>query len=177
MTARFVLVVLGLTAFSGCIERPVRSSGAAAKPTSSARAAALYPCDDGQFLDDQRRLEAGTIHADQLVDICGAVTAVLPERRTRSGEHGYFYLEMPSGHPIEILSNLDAMAQAPAGDPPATWPWIAARDYVYVQGRYYYDDPESQGVDWTEDDTDRSWPYVGYVVVCDPAGTHCTQYR
>ena len=92
--------------------------------------------------------------ADQLVDICGSVTQVLAKKATSSGTHGYFYVQMPSGYQIEIVSNLDAMAEASTDKPPTTWPWVAVGDYVYVQGRYYYDNSSSQGVDWTEDDTD-----------------------
>jgi hypothetical protein len=83
---------------------------------------------------------------------------------------------MPSGYQIEIVSNLDAMAEAPTDDPPATWPWVAVNDYVYVQGRYYYDSSSSQGVDWTEDDTSGSWPHVGYVAVCNSSGANCSKY-
>jgi hypothetical protein len=83
---------------------------------------------------------------------------------------------MPSGYQIEIVSNLEAMAQAPTDDPPSTWPWVAVNDYVYVQGRYYYDSSSSQGVDWTEDDTDSNWPYIGYVAVCNSSGASCSKY-
>lgn len=128
-------------------------------PTSTPTPGA-YPCNNTQFLTDQSEFAAGTISADQFVDVCGSVTSVLPEKHTTSGNHGYFYVEMPSGYDIEIVSNLDAMTT----DPP-TWPWVAVGDYVYVQGRYYYDSASSQGIDWTENDTSQSWPHVGYVVV------------
>jgi hypothetical protein len=82
---------------------------------------------------------------------------------------------MPSGYQIEIVSNLDAMAQAPTNDPPSTWPWVAVGNYIYVQGRYYYDNASSQGIDWTEDDT-GSWPDVGWVAVCDNSGSNCNKY-
>jgi hypothetical protein len=165
--------------------RPTSSPTASpsAQPTATPTAAptatptsAPYACNNAQFLTDQSEFENGTISADQLVDICGSVTQVLAEKRTSSGEHGYFYVEMPSGYQIEIVSNLDAMAQAPTDDPPSTWPWVAVNDYVYVQGRYYYDSSSSQGVDWTEDDTDSSWSHVGYVVVCNSSGGSCSKY-
>jgi hypothetical protein len=100
---------------------------------------------------------------------------VLPAKTTTSGRHGYFYVQMPSGYNIEIVSNLDAMAQAPTNDPPSTWPWVAVGNYTYVQGRYYYDNSSSQGIDWTEDDT-GSWPYTGDVVVCDNNKNNCNFY-
>ncbi len=134
-----------------------------------------FPCNDQKFLNDQAAFGNGTLSGDQLEDVCGAVTQVLPEKTTTSGRHGYFYVAMPSGYQIEIVSNLDAMAQAPTNQPPSTWPWVAVGNYVYVQGRYYYDNASSQGIDWTEDDT-GSWPYVGWVAVCDNSGNNCNKY-
>ncbi|MBD5633282.1 MAG: DUF3465 domain-containing protein [Candidatus Eremiobacteraeota bacterium] len=151
------------------------SATPSAAPTASPSSAA-FACNDAQFAADQSGFAAGTITADQLVDICGSVTQVLAEKKSRSGEHGYFYVEMPSGYQIEIVSNLDAMAEAPTNRPPSTWPWVASGDYVYVQGRYYYDSSSSQGVDWTEDDTDSSWSHVGYVAVCDSSAANCQKY-
>ena len=132
-------------------------------------------CNNQQFLNDQSAMASGSLTGDQLEDICGTVTQVLPSQTTRSGLHGYFYVQMPGGYNIEIVSNLDAMAQAPTNDPPSTWPWVAVGNYVYVQGRYYYDSNGTQGIDWTEDDT-GSWPYTGDVVVCDNSGNNCNFY-
>jgi len=150
-----------------------------AKPTATPTAAPTstpFACNNTQFLNDQSEFAAGTISADQLVDICGSVTQVLASKKTSSGMHGYFYVQMPSGYQIEIVSNLDAMAEASTDKPPSTWPWVAVGDYVYVQGRYYYDNSSSQGVDWTEDDTDSSWSHTGYVAVCNSAGASCSKY-
>ncbi|HET9030250.1 MAG TPA: hypothetical protein VFN49_08735 [Candidatus Aquilonibacter sp.] len=142
-------------------------------PTATPSAA---PCNNQQFLTDQSEFAAGQISSDQFVDVCGAVTQVLPAKTTTSGRHGYFYVAMPSGYQIEIVSNLDAMAQAPTNDPPSTWPWVSVGNYVYVQGRYYYDNSSSQGIDWTEDDSSSSWPHVGWVYVCDNSGNNCNKY-
>jgi hypothetical protein len=103
---------------------------------------------------------------------------VLPSAQTGSGLHGYFYTSIAGSSPgtIEIVSNLDAMAEAPSNTPPA-WPWVAVGDYVYVQGRYYYDNSSSQGIDWTEDDSSGSWPHTGYVAVCSSVGTGCVFYQ
>lgn len=144
------------------------------KPTSSP-----YACNDQGFVSDQQSFASGKITADQFVQVCGTVTQVLPSKVTSSGNHGYFYVTIPgaaSPGTIEIVSNLDAMAQAPTGDPPA-WPWVSTGDYVYVQGRYYYDNSSSQGIDWTEDDSSGSWPHTGYVVVCSSSGTGCVLYQ
>lgn len=135
-----------------------------------------YPCNNQQFLTYQSEFASGSISGDQFVQVCGKVTQVLPEKTTTSGRHGYFYVAMPSGYQIEIVSNLDAMAQAPTNDPPTTWPWVAVGNYTYVQGRYYYDNSTSQGIDWTEDDTSSSWPHTGDVVVCDSNGNNCNFY-
>jgi hypothetical protein len=89
------------------------------------------------------------------------VTRVLAERDTRSGLHGYYDLQVAPGSTIEIVCDLGEM-NAPA------WPWVKVGDYSYVQGRYYYDSPSSQGVDWTHHGASNSWPTAGYVVV---AGT------
>ncbi len=151
------------------------TSSPTASPTSTPTAGP-YACNNTQFLTDQSEFAAGSISADQLVDVCGAVTQVLAKKTTSSGTHGYFYVAMPSGYQIEIVSNLDAMAEASTDKPPTTWPWVAVGDYVYVQGRYYYDNASSQGIDWTEDDTDSSWSHTGYVAVCGSTGANCAKY-
>jgi hypothetical protein len=154
---------------------PTPTGGPTPTPTATPTSGP-YPCNNQQFLTDQSNFANGSITADQFVDICGSVTQILPAKKTTSGNHGYFYVQMPSGYQIEIVSNLDAMAGAPTNRPPATWPWVAVGNYVYVQGRYYYDNASSQGVDWTEDDTSSSWPHVGYVAVCNASGASCSKY-
>lgn len=163
------------------------NSSASPSPTSSptstptgaptATPSPAYACNNAGFITDQSEFGSGKISADQLVDVCGQVTQVLAKKTTSSGTHGYFYVSIPGSSPgtIEIVSNLDAMAEAPNDDPPSTWPWVAVGDYVYVQGRYYYDSSSSQGIDWTEDDT-GSWPYVGWVAVCNSSGAGCSKY-
>ncbi len=152
---------------------PLPSNSPTPTPTPVASAA---PCNNAQFLTYQSEFGSGSLSGDQLVDICGNVTQVLPAKTTSSGKHGYFYVQVASGDTIEIVSNLDAMAQASTDQPPSTWPWVAVGQYVYVQGRYYYDNSSSQGIDWTEDDT-GSWPYVGWVYVCATGSTtNCQKY-
>jgi len=144
-------------------------------PSPSPAPTGTNSCNNQKFLNDQAAFGNGTLSGDQLEDVCGLVTKVLPAKVTSSGKHGYFYVQMPSGYNIEIVSNLDAMAQASTDKPPSTWPWVAVNDYVYVQGRYYYDNSSSQGIDWTEDDT-GSWPYTGDVVVCNSSQNNCNFY-
>lgn len=146
---------------------------------SDAAATGPYSCNDKQFVADQIEFAQGSISADRFVDVCGRVTSVRAARSSRSGRHGYFYLAIPgssSPRGIEVVANLDAMARARSGDPPA-WPWVAPGEYVYVQGRYYYDSSRRQGIDWTEDDTSNSWPHAGYVAVCNASGGNCTLYQ
>lgn len=45
------------------------------------------------------------------------------------------------------------------------WPWVQKGDNVEVVGRYYYDNPRRQGIDWTHKGTSHKWPYSGYVIV------------
>jgi hypothetical protein len=154
---------------------PVPTATPTSTPMPSPAPTGTSSCNNQKFLNDQAAFGAGTLSGDQLEDVCGFVTQVLPAKTTTSGRHGYFYVQMPSGYNIEIVSNLDAMAQAPTNDPPSTWPWVAVGNYTYVQGRYYYDNSSSQGIDWTEDDT-GSWPYTGDVVVCDNNKNNCNFY-
>jgi hypothetical protein len=136
------------------------------------------PCNDPQFVTYQTEFGAGSISGDQFVNVCGNVTRVFPSETTSSGLHGYFDITIAGANPnsIEIVSNLDAMAEAPSDRPP-TWPWVAVNDYAYVQGRYYFDNTNSQGIDWTEDDTSGSWPHTGYVAVCSSVGVGCLLYQ
>jgi hypothetical protein len=135
--------------------------GYAAATQAAQNTGGAYPCDNAGFLADQSQFANGSLQGDQEVDVCGTVTSVLAERDTRSGLHGYFDLQVAPGSVIEIVSDLGEM-NAPA------WPWVRTGDHAYVQGRYYYDSPSSQGIDWTHHGTSRSWPTAGYVVV---AGT------
>jgi len=117
-----------------------------------------YACNVSQFLADRQEFAGGSLHGDQEVDVCGIVTRVLPQRDTRSGSHGYYYVQVAPGATIEIVCDLGEM------DAPA-WPWVKVGDYSYVQGRYYYDSSGRQGIDWTHHGTSRSWPSAGYVVI------------
>ncbi|HTU69680.1 MAG TPA: carbohydrate binding domain-containing protein [Candidatus Baltobacteraceae bacterium] len=166
---------------SGASASPSPTASPTATPTSAPTAtpSPAYACNNAGFDTDQSEFASGEISSDQLVDVCGQVTQVLAAKKTSSGDHGYFYVSVAgaaSPGTIEIVSNLDAMGEDP-NPPPTTWPWVAAGDYVYVQGRYYYDSSSSQGIDWTEDDTDSNWEHTGYVVVCNAAGTSCNLYE
>jgi len=129
-------------------------------PVSANAQAAIGPsCDNARFLQDQKTFENSSgRQADLPEHVCGSVVAVSASKRTRSGLHGYFYVDVGSGISIRIVSDLDQM-KAPA------WPWVAKGDKVDVVGRYYYDNPRSQGIDWTHHGTSKSWTMPGYVTV------------
>ena len=171
-TSDYNFVYVDDVALNGASTGPTPTPSVAPTATPSSQ----YPCNDQQFLSDQAALASGSLSGDQPEDVCGIVQQVLPSKVTRSGNHGYFYVAMPDGSQIEIVSNLDAMAQASSNQPPSTWPWVSTGQYAYVQGRYYYDNASSQGIDWTEDDTSSSWSQVGWVVVCDNSGNNCNKY-
>jgi len=157
MKAAFLPLTLlsGLLAFAASAQAHNNYSASSCPPPPPGPS---FPCDDAQFLQDQQAFQNGQITADQPEDVCGIVTAVLPEKKTRSGHHGYFYVQVATGSVIEIVSDLDRMS-APK------WPWVSVGDNVTVRGRYYYDNDASQGIDWTHHGTSSSWPQAGYVVV------------
>ncbi|MCT6854971.1 MULTISPECIES: DUF3465 domain-containing protein [Bombella] len=123
-------------------------------------------CDNQRFVQDQahynqqfahKQIPYGQ-HLDMPEHICGTVVHVYRARQSRSGQHGYFLMSVAGGTPLRIVSNLDEM-RAPA------WPWVKVGDHVEVQGRYYYDGPSRQGLDWTHHGTSRQWPWPGFVSV------------
>ncbi|MFC5743265.1 DUF3465 domain-containing protein [Dyella tabacisoli] len=120
--------------------------------------ASTFPCDDNHFLNDQKLFENGQLFQDVAENVCGTVTYVYPKKKTRSGWHGYFLVQVAPNTVIEIVSDLGQM-NAPS------WPWVAVGNYVTVRGRYYYDNESSQGIDWTHHGTGSSWGTPGYVVV------------
>lgn len=104
----------------------------------------VTPCDNQGFLQAQQKFENNSypfFKSDVHVHVCGNVIAFSKARYTRSGEHGYFYLKIGSGVFIRVVSNLDEMRTPP-------WPWVKKGDDVEVAGRYYYDNPRHQGIDW-----------------------------
>jgi hypothetical protein len=126
----------------------VASDGATAAPAGYATPAA---CDDAAFA----RLEATQPRGYTEVTVCGTVTAVLPEKRTRSGLHRYFYVRTgASDDPVEVVTNVDETGEFT----------VNRGDTATVHGRYYDDNDTSRGIDWTHhNDPNASWPYPGYV--------------
>ncbi|MDF7673652.1 DUF3465 domain-containing protein [Acetobacteraceae bacterium ESL0709] len=123
-------------------------------------------CDNSKFQQDQGMLAEQYSHRNvpygqhlELPEhVCGSVVKVYRSRKSRSGWHGYFLMTVGQGQTLRIVSNLDNM-NAPQ------WPWVAEGDMIDVRGRYYFDGPHRQGLDWTHHGTSRKWPWGGYVTV------------
>lgn len=147
----------------------VGASGSTPTPAPTSTPAAQWACSDQQFVNDVQSYASGSLSGYTPEDVCGVVGQVLPSKTTRSGLHGYFYMQIGSTN-VEIVSNLDVM-NAPA------WPWVQTGDYVYVQGRMYYDNASSIGIDWTHSGATSGLPSGGYVVVCDANANNCNQYQ
>ncbi len=122
------------------------------RPATAVASGTASACDDAGFLALVARHPTGYTE----VTVCGTVARVLPARRTRSGEHGYFYVTVAPGALIEIVTNLDE-----------TTPFdVHPGDRAEVRGRYY-DDPDGRtGIDWTHhSEPTASWPQTGYVII------------
>lgn len=124
-------------------------------------------CDNAHFAQDRAHYNYNfksfsTKHVsfkDSPEHICGTVTKVFRSKKTKSGLHGYFLLLVDNGKPIKIVVNLEEMTNAPA------WPWVNEGDDVEVEGRYYFDSPQKQGVDWTHHGNSPKWGWPGFVIV------------
>ena len=94
-------------------------------------------------------------HANRAeVTLCGVVTRVRPARRTRSGEHRVFVVNVDRGGPITIDANLDVMGNFP----------IHTGESTTIRGEYYYDNNGREGVHWTHH-TDRGSHPAGFVIL------------
>ncbi|WP_369692607.1 hypothetical protein [Aristophania vespae] len=123
-------------------------------------------CDNAQFQQDRQsymqRYKHSSVsygrHIELPEHVCGKVVRVFRARKSRSGWHGYFLLSVGEGKPLRIVSNLDEM-NAPQ------WPWVKEGDEIETRGRFYFDSPRRQGLDWTHHGTSRKWPWGGFVNV------------
>ena len=122
-----------------------------ATPAPASAAAAPAGCDDAGFAQIRAQQKA-----PWEVTVCGKVIRVPPSRTTRSGTHEYFYVDIPGGTPIEIVSNENEMGGA--------FP-VRVGDDALVRGRYYHDPDGTEGIDWTHHGTSATWRFSGYVVI------------
>ncbi|QCE35768.1 DUF3465 domain-containing protein [Acetobacteraceae bacterium] len=115
-------------------------------------------CDNKAFLRAEGANEQSYRRApDMPVHVCGDVTRTFRAKKTRSGLHFYFLLNVAPHQDIRIVVNLDELQ--------GHHPYIRVGDKVEVQGRYYYDNPRSQGIDWTHHGKSQKWPWEGFVTV------------
>jgi hypothetical protein len=118
------------------------SACAAPAPTSD-------HCDPAAFLAVQ------TAHPRRAeVTLCGKVVSVGRLRRSRSGTHRVFIVDVGGNDRVAVDANVDIMGDFPIRD----------GEYAIVRGEYYYDAPGRDGVHWTHR-TDRGNHPEGYVIL------------
>ncbi len=84
--------------------------------------------------------------------LCGTVVRVVRLRRTRSGTHRIFYVDVGGNDRVQIDANVDIMGDFP----------IRTGETTVVRGEYYFDSAGRDGVHWTHR-TDRGSHPPGYV--------------
>jgi hypothetical protein len=88
------------------------------------------------------------------VTLCGTVVRAGRLRRSRSGAHRVFLIDVGNNDRIQIDANVDIMGNFP----------IRAGEHAVIRGEYYYDAPGRDGVHWTHR-TDRGNHPPGYVTL------------
>jgi hypothetical protein len=88
------------------------------------------------------------------VTLCGTVVRAGRLRRSRSGTHRVFIVDLGANDRIAIDANVDVMGNFP----------IRNGEYAVVRGEYYYDAPGRDGVHWTHR-TDRGNHPAGYITL------------
>ena len=117
-------------------------------------------CDNAGYLAARK-----VAHARTEVTICGTVVRVRTARRTRSGLHLWFYVRVAPHVVARVIADESVLGPL----------LVRIGDKAEVQGRFFRDRDGFDGIDWTEDDT-GSWPYIGYVAVCDSSANNCVKY-
>ncbi|MGD0472147.1 MAG: DUF3465 domain-containing protein [Candidatus Velthaea sp.] len=120
------------------------AAGCSPAPTST-----TDRCDPAAFRSVQAA-RAG--HAE--VTLCGTVVRTGRVRRSRSGVHRVFIVDVGNGDRVQIDANVDIMGDFP----------IRSGEYAVIRGEYYYDAPGRDGVHWTHR-TDRGSHPPGYVTL------------
>jgi hypothetical protein len=136
-----IAIAVGLAACSG----PTGQTAASAPPAADTGGS----CNLSGFLAAQH---AHVNHAE--VTLCGTVERVRAPRRTRSGTHRVFYVDVGGGDDIAIDANLDVMGLFPVRPGEATT----------IRGEYYYDQDGREGVHWTHHTSHGPHP-PGYVIL------------
>jgi hypothetical protein len=106
-------------------------------------------CDPAAF-----RAVAATRPGRSEVTLCGTVVSVSRIRRSRSGAHRVFVVDVGGNDRVQVDANVDIMGNFP----------IRTGEYAVVRGEYYYDAPSREGVHWTHR-TDRGNHPAGFVTL------------
>lgn len=110
---------------------------------------AASDCDLSGFLATQHA------HANRAeVTLCGTVERVRAPRRTRSGVHQTFLVDVGHNDRIEIDANLDMLGPIP----------VRNGESAVVRGEYYYDPDGREGIHWTHHTDHGSHP-PGYLIL------------
>lgn len=117
--------------------------------TSSAANAGTASCD----LADFRAVQQARANRTE-VTLCGTVVRVVRLRRSRSGTHRIFYVDVGGDDRVQIDANVDIMGNFP----------IRPGEPAVVRGEYYADPSGRDGVHWTHR-TDRGSHPPGYVIL------------
>ncbi len=144
------LVALLVSACGGPTSSTSSTSATASTATTTSSAPEVAgTCNLAGFLAAQH---AHVNHAE--VTLCGTVTRVRAARRSRSGVHRNFFVDVGGGDVIVIDANVDVMGDFP----------IHVGEPATIRGEYYYDEDGREGVHWTHH-TDRGRHPAGYVIL------------
>jgi hypothetical protein len=117
--------------------------------TGCAPTASSDSCDTAAFRSVQQS------HSDRTeVTLCGTVSGVGPVRRSRSGVHRVFWVDVGGHDRVAVDANVDVMGDFP----------IRSGERAVVRGEYYYDAPGRDGVHWTHR-TERGSHPAGFVTL------------
>lgn len=131
------------------MHRTLVASASLALLLPSCGPAAGGACDLSGFLAVQHA------HANRAeVTLCGNVVRIRPERRTRSGAHRSFDVDVGHNDVVEIDANVDVMGTFP----------VRTGDAAVVHGEYYVDPNGREGVHWVHHAVSGRHP-AGYVTL------------
>jgi hypothetical protein len=117
--------------------------------------AACAPAPTSDTCDPAAFRAVQTAHAARTeVTLCGTVVRAGRLRRSRSGTHRVFVVDVGADDRVQVDANVDIMGNFP----------IRSGEHVVVRGEYYYDAPGRDGVHWTHR-TDHGNHPPGYVTL------------
>ncbi len=116
---------------------------------STAANAAAARCDPAAF----RAVQQARANRTE-VTVCGTVVRVVRLRRSRTGTHRIFYVDVGGNDRVQIDANVDIMGNFP----------IRPGEPAVIRGEYYADPSGRDGIHWTHR-TDRGGHPPGYVIL------------